>query len=611
MQAPQQTYERRKQAYDRVGTKQRQTANRLSGYRLITFVLGSACSFLIYRVAGFRAGISAGLVTLVVFAYLAVSHQQVRNQLRYAEALSELNRQGLQRLAGEWVSFPDSGAEFIDADHPYASDLDLFGQASLFQWTNSAQTPLGRTNLAEILKHPLMDPVEIGERQEAMTELAGALAWRQRLQAEGMIVSDKFAPIEPLLQWAMQAEQKVTPLLQLVVRVFPVLTILTLILHAWNDIVTWQVPALLSAIQFLLLRLNGKQRSRSLSLVYRYEASLETYAKMLQQIEELPADASWLRTRQSSLKNAQGRLAGEQIQKLSKVAERIANRANPVFFAVNVLTLWDYRCLIALEEWKSESGTLLKTWLEVLAETEALSSLANIRFDHPEWAMPEVRAEYGQGSGKMGGLKAREMAHPLLQNGVPNDFSMEATAPIILVTGSNMSGKSTFLRTVGCNLVLAYAGAPVCAEHFCCSLMSLWTCMRVSDNLEQNVSSFYAEILRIKRIVEAAKVEQPICFLLDEVFKGTNSHDRHLGAKALINQLQKDGAFGLVSTHDLELGDLEQASDGRVSNYHFREYYQSSQIQFDYQLRRGVSTTRNALYLIKMAGIELDEDGQH
>jgi DNA mismatch repair ATPase MutS len=168
-----------------------------------------------------------------------------------------------------------------------------------------------------------------------------------------------------------------------------------------------------------------------------------------------------------------------------------------------------------------------------------------------------------------------------------------------------MSGKSTFLRTVGINLVLAYAGAPVCAAMFRCSRMSLWTSMRVSDNLEQNVSSFYAELLRIKRIVEAARSEQRVCFLLDEIFKGTNSHDRHQGAKALITQLQRDGAFGLISTHDLELGDLERESKGGITNFHFREFYQGGEIRFDYLLRPGVSTTRNALYLIRMVGIDL------
>ncbi|MGI6357904.1 MAG: MutS family DNA mismatch repair protein [Bacillota bacterium] len=279
-----------------------------------------------------------------------------------------------------------------------------------------------------------------------------------------------------------------------------------------------------------------------------------------------------------------------------------------MFFLVNVLTLWDYQCLFALEDWRQESGQRLRTWLQVLAEVEALSSLANIRFEHPEWAMPQIISERGQPAAGSDVLHAENMGHPLLQQPVTNHFSLGSSAQIALITGSNMSGKSTFLRTVGCNLVLAYAGAPVCASGFRCSLFHLWTCMRVSDNLEQSISSFYAEVLRIKRIAAAAKNQQQVFFLLDEIFKGTNSQDRHIGARALISQLQRDGAYGLVSTHDLELGDLQAASNGKITNYHFREYYENSQIRFDYRLRAGISTTRNALYLIRMAGIELEDE---
>ena len=190
-----------------------------------------------------------------------------------------------------------------------------------------------------------------------------------------------------------------------------------------------------------------------------------------------------------------------------------------------------------------------------------------------------------------------------------NDFALVEPVRVAVITGSNMSGKSTFLRTVGVNLVLAYAGAPVCAARFACPHVQLWTCMRVEDNLQQRISAFYAEILRIKRIVEAVRGGARVCFLLDEIFKGTNSHDRHTGARALISQLQRAGAIGLVSTHDLELGELEHESGGRIINYRFREYYEGNEIRFDYKLRPGISPTRNALHLIRMAGIELDEEG--
>lgn len=205
-------------------------------------------------------------------------------------------------------------------------------------------------------------------------------------------------------------------------------------------------------------------------------------------------------------------------------------------------------------------------------------------------------------------FNAKSMAHPLLgDRAVCNDLTLKKPSNIVLITGSNMSGKSTLLRTAGVNLVLAYAGAPVRAKKFSCSIMNIYTCMRISDNLEENISSFYGEILRIKGIVEACGRGEQVFFLLDEIFKGTNSIDRHLGAKILIKNLENGKTCGMVSTHDLELAEMEEESGGKIKNYHFKEYYEDGKIKFDYKLRTGVSTTRNALYLMKMAGIDIGE----
>ena len=595
---PESIYGRRLSAYERLQAKQRRTANRLSNYRFFTVLIGLTLAVLIYRAASPALGLAIGLLTVILFGFLAFRHDRVLRRLRYAETLGDLNRKGIERVTGRWGSFADTGAEFKDDEHPYASDLDLFGQASLFQWINSAQTPLGRETLAKVVKQAPEAPLEIAARQEAVAELARKLAWRQRFEAEGLLVRAGLEPTAPLVQWAERPNQGyLQPLVKLGIWVLPAVTILMVGVYVALPAIPWQAPALLAAAQVLLLRVYGKERAQLLSTVHRFEASLSTYSRMLALFEQQRFDAKWLRVRQARLRSAAGGSAYAQIKRLSAIADRISNRGNAMFMIVNILTLWDYHCMVALETWKEESGKRLGTWLEVLAEIEALSSLANIRFDHPDWAMPTVA--------EAGGLSAEQIGHPLITRGrVANDFEMRAPSRIFVITGSNMSGKSTFLRTVGISLVLAYVGAPVCASSFRCSVMSLWTSMRVSDNLGQSLSSFYAELLRIKRVVEAAKKEQ-VCFLLDEIFKGTNSHDRHQGATALIAQLQRDGAYGLVSTHDLELGELEGESDGRIKNYHFREFYEGREIRFDYTLRAGVSTTRNALYLIKMVGIEI------
>lgn len=606
---PQKIYECRKQAYEKLQAKQKRTADRLSNYRLIAFILGFAIAFFLYLKLSGVIGIVTGLITISLFVYLAVRHKHVRTHLKYSQILAGLNQKGLDRLTGEWVTFPDSGAEFKDEEHPFASDFDLFGQASIFQWINSAQTPWGRETLKNVLKQPPRDRMEIIKRQEAVTELARKLSWRHRFEAEGIYVSNKFRSTEPLLSWAKQTQEAyLHPAVKLGMRVLPAITLLMVLLYALQLSVPWQIPVLLVGVQILLLWVYGKERSQILSMVYRHEASLKTYAEMLKHLERIDFDAEWLKKRQGVLRDAEGHQAYKQIQRLSKLVEWISNRDNAMFMVVNILLLWDYQCMIELEAWKKKSGRHLKKWLEVIAELEALSSLSNIRFENPDWVMPQILEDSGQGREVSSGLSARKMGHPLLtRNRVANDFVMKKPSGIVLITGSNMSGKSTFLRTVGSNLVLAYIGAPVCAVQFSCSRFTLWSCMRVSDNLEQSISSFYAEILRIKKIVQAVKTDKPVFFLLDEIFKGTNSHDRHQGAIALINQLQKEGAMGLVSTHDLELGELENKSKGQIMNYHFREYYENQEIRFDYKLRAGISTTRNALYLIKLAGIEIEE----
>lgn len=607
MKAPHIIYTRRRNAYEKLNAKQKQVADRLSNYRLITFFLGFAIALVLYLNLSRIIGIVTGLVTLLLFIYLASQHKQVRTQLKYTQIFVSLNQKGLDRLNGEWGTFPDSGVEFRDEEHPYASDLDLFGQASLFQWINSAHTPWGRETLKNILMQPPKDRKDIVKRQEAVTELAKKLAWRQRFEAEGNLASEKLQATAPLLNWAEQTQEAyLHPAVKLGMRVLPMITLIMLLLYALQLSVPWQVPTILIGIQMILLRMYGKGRSKTLSLVRRHEASLKTYAEMLKHLESREFNSEWLNKRQKILRDTEDQQAFKQIQKLSKLVEWISNRENAMFLAINILLLWDYQCMIELETWKKKSGKLLKGWLEVLADLEALSSLSNIRFENPDWVMPQILSEASQVGEASSGLSAEKMGHPLLtRHRIPNDFAMKKSSGIVLITGSNMSGKSTFLRTVGSNLVLAYIGAPVCAEHFSCSQFNLWSCMRVSDNLEQSISSFYAEILRIKRIVQAAKMDKAVFFLLDEIFKGTNSHDRHQGAIALINQLQKEGAMGLVSTHDLELGELEHQSQGQIKNYHFREYYENEEIRFDYTLRAGVSTTRNALYLIKLAGIEI------
>jgi hypothetical protein len=536
---------------------------------------------------------------VMLFTALVFWHQSLKSKQMYLQVLYESYDQALKRLSDGWKSFLDQGEDFKNSDHPYAEDLDIFGVRSLYQWISVAKTYRGRVKLKEALSELPEGYDVIRKKQAAVLELAKGLSWRHRFMTEAQMAKRPMNDPTVMIDWAKTYDPVYLRRdVILLARALPLVTFVFLLLYYFKMNVSYWLPLSGLIIQGAIL-LIGKKRGKSLNAVYNFKESIRIYEKMLERFEQRSFRAEYLKTLKHNLRNREGRPAFEQIRKLSSLTDLIANRGNAMFLIVNVLTLWDIQCMISLEDWKEKSGRFLGRWVDTIGELEALSSLAIVSTNHPEWCLPIMNSETT-------GLLAHNIGHPLLENPVSNDLLMDDRSGILLITGSNMSGKSTLLRTVGINLVLAYAGAAVCAQQFNCSLFKLYSCMRVSDNLGESISSFYAELLRIKQIVQASKQEGQIFFLLDEIFKGTNSEDRHAGAKVLIRQLSKVGALGMVSTHDLELGELELESHRKIRNYHFREYYEKDQIHFDYILRRGISTTRNAMYLIKMAGIDID-----
>jgi DNA mismatch repair ATPase MutS len=271
-------------------------------------------------------------------------------------------------------------------------------------------------------------------------------------------------------------------------------------------------------------------------------------------------------------------------------------------FIINSFWLWDIKYAIKAEKWKERNGKHIRSWLEAVGQFEKLSSLAIIHFEHPLWAFPKVK------SSEMI-FHTKNIKHPLIPqtDNVGNDFKLSKENSIAIITGSNMSGKSTFLRTIAVNLVLAYAGAPVCAEEMTCGIFNIYTSMRKTDDVKGNVSTFYSELLRIKNIVNMANRGINILFLIDEIFNGTNSQDRTTGATAVLNTLQLENTLGIISTHDLKLCNLSDNPGSKYINYHFREYYENNSIKFDYKIYPGPSRTRNAIFLIKMAGIPIKD----
>lgn len=592
-------YLRRKDRYFRLNKKQTKVSNGISNLRLAVFFAGVTAAVLLY-LAGYYFLLAADIVVfLFLFGYLVVKHNRLLDRRKRSLLLIEINENAGKRLDGGWTAFPDDGADFADENHAYSGDLDIFGKGSLYQWVNTCKTYIGRQKLKSAFLERPRNVDEIYERQKAIDELAGKLKWRQRFMSEGLLISDKVENPGALIAWCKEKYELFRkPPVILFLRILPLITVLTVFSVFLIPGISYYIPVSLLIVQFLILKLKSGQCAKIFSTAEKYREDIKIYEKMLRSVENLKCSSGYLKALKSSMQDEDLHSASEQVKKLTGITDWISGRWNGFYLIFDIITLWDYQLLIALEKWKAKSGGRLNTWLEVIGELEALSSLAVIRFDHPGWVMPVV----SQGCPV---FQAEGLGHPLLsENRVCNTLRLEETARILLITGSNMSGKSTLLRTAGISLVLAYAGSPVCAKSFYCSMMDLYTCMRVSDNIEKSISSFYAELLRVKMVIEAVEAGKPVFFLLDELFKGTNSADRHTGARVLINKLSKANILGLVSTHDLELGELAE-SNGNIGNYHFREYYEENRIHFDYILRPGISTTRNAIYLMKMAGIEM------
>lgn len=597
-----QKYEKREQRYNNLLKKQEKAERYLVNLRPAVFIAGIAAAALMYMVHNYIPFTAALVLFTALFIYLVVRHERLKNHMIYTTLLRDINTSSLKRLQGEWDTFTDDGGDFKDSNHSYSEDLDIFGKKSLFQWINAANTFIGRHKLSELLLGIIGNSDDIRERQEAVDELATMLSWRQRFLAEGMLAKGKMRDPGELIRWARESSEFFRKFWVIsIIRVCPIITVILVITGLIMDKTPWYLPVAALVVQFALLSYKKKERYRMFSMAENYAADLKVYYKMIKLFETRKFKSLHIKSMKDTIKDKKGLEVFKQVDKLSAIIDSISNRRNLFYVFFNILALWDLQNMIALERWKQNSGHVLKKWFDALGKIEALASLAVIRFENPDWIMPVICDENEPV------FATKRIGHPLLTGErTYNDFTIDKKVKVLLITGSNMSGKSTLLRTAGINLVLAYAGAPVCASWFQASLMEINTCMRVSDNLGENISSFYAELLRIKKIVTEAESGKKVFFLLDEIFKGTNSLDRHTGARVLINKLSFTHSIGLVSTHDLELCELEREND-RIANYHFQEYYKDGKIYFDYKLRPGPSTTRNALYLMQLAGINVDE----
>ena len=548
-----------------------------------------------------------GGVAAVAFLGLVIAHARLVTRMSELTQRVALCERASRRAAGDFASLPERGERFAAADQDYAGDLDLFGQGSLFQLLTVAQTGEGEATLAAWLCAPAPAAV-LAERQEAVRELAGLGAFREDLAVLGAQAEVRGREADPLIAWAEAPATLAGPsrptaltaarlLVPLTLAALIIPRLLGVPLGLWCH--AWLVPLV---AQLLALGALRPAVEPSVAAAASREAPFGRYRPMLACIEQQAFSSPLLRRLQAELRGAGGAPASSEMSALQRILGFAELRHNGlIHLVVNTGLLWDVWCAEALDRWRLRAGRRVRAWMAALGEFEALASLGAFAHDHPDHAFPEV----AEGEPR---FEAEGLGHPLLPRGrrVVNDVALVGAGTGLLVTGSNMSGKSTMLRAMGVNAALALAGAPVCATRLSMSPLAVRTSMRISDSLEHGVSHFYAELTRLKRVVDSADRGERVLFLLDEILHGTNSRERLIGARAVVKHLLAKGAIGAVSSHDLGLSDMEAETGGQMRNVHFEELVIEGKMSFDYKLKPGVVTSANALRLMRIIGIGVD-----
>lgn len=540
---------------------------------------------------------------LGAFLALALWHQRLFAREARARALAALNERGIARLSGLWHDFPNQKERYLRPEHLYAADLDLFGKGSLFQLLDESATLLGEAKLAHWLLHPA-EVKEVALRQELVRELAPKLDFRQRLVSEARASASSKADPQALIRWAEEGAAldsirwaKPLPFL------LPPLTI-TLGLLAMEGWVPYAALWVSLALQLAVVWLTRRALTPVFDGLAVGEAGLARLASSLGAVEHEPFSHPRLRELAIGLSEGAER-ASRRLLALGRWYSFAELRRTQFHPAVNLLFLWDLFFLSRLDGWRQRHGRYVRGWFENMAELEALSCLAGFAHDRPGYPFPVVD------SGKAC-FFARGLGHPLLENPVVNDVELPSPGRTLLITGSNMSGKTTLLRSLGVNAVLALSGAPVCAREIRLARLEVMTSMRVKDSLERGVSYFYAEVLRLKAILEAARAAQgQALVLLDEILMGTNTAERQWASREVVRLLRAQGVLLAVATHDLSLATLEETTRKEVVNVHFVDSVEDGKMTFDYRVRQGVVQSTNALRVLMDAGIPVDPAPTH
>jgi hypothetical protein len=566
---------------------------RFAWYRFFTFLLIFAPLFIFGLKSWFTLIFS--ISAIVLFFFLIKKNIQLEKSKKKIQVLKKLVDNELLALNHKFLHFKN-GSEFLNTDHFFSYDLDLFGEGSLFQFINRTSTISGEQKLANWFIKPPLEKDEIAGKQEAVRELSQIPEWRLNFLAEGQMFEETSQMHDEILSWAgLKLELRNAASIQWLLKVIPLLTLISIVPAALgiSNLFLW----VMILVQWILLYFFRKNVTLYFSFFGQKSELLGKYMQLLQFIEEKEFQSVLWCELQNKVRKPVS--ASKIFQQLKSLVEQFEYRQNIlVGIFLNSVFLWDIRCVYRLWIWHNRHHQKLTEWLEVIAETDAIISLANFANNHPEFIFPEIHE---------GGFtfQAEKMGHPLLHKNkrVGNDFEINGWAKVMIITGANMAGKSTFLRTVGVNLILARTGAPVCAERMSFTPIEIYTNMRTTDSLLKDESYFFAELKRIKGVLDWLQKGERIFVILDEMLKGTNSVDKLNGSKELIRKLLELKAVSLIATHDLKLSEMEDEFPQQVFNKCFEIRIENDDLVFDYKLSNGVTKTMNATFLMKKMGI--------
>jgi len=565
--------------------------------RLLTIVIGLIFFYFLFHI-NIIAAVLVLLICLIFFFIIVkkdILNSAKRKEYQLLKLLNEKELESLNNI----YSFADDGSRYKDESHPYSGDLDIFGDSSIYHYINRTTLSKSSDTLADWLLTQANNQ-EIEDRNIAVAELSEKIEWRQKIFVLGFSLKEENKnTLNNLINWVKKTDKFLFTKLHILL--LPFLSCITLITIGFSFFFSITPLLLLFfLIHFAIIYKANKFVKYAHVEVTNNSNLLVTYADILREIEK----ESYLSNKLNALKDLlkiDENFASTEVEKLSKIVNSFDIRYNVlVHFFLNSFLFWDIHQVFKLEKWK-KSNQNLEQWFHCVAEFEALSSFANLYFNNPEWCFPKINNNHFN-------FEATNLGHPLInaKSRVCNNFTVDKAGKIILLSGSNMSGKSTFLRAVGVNIILAMAGSCVCATTFTFSPVRILSSMRISDSLKDNTSSFFAELKKLETIIKIVENNEKVFLLLDEILRGTNSTDRHIGSSALIKQLIRNNAVGIVATHDLSLTDMIQDYPENIENYNFNIKINNEDLYFDYLLNKGVCTSLNASILMKKMGINIE-----